>query len=189
MSGDWVYYWRSQKWQNGVLLKGGRWHGAALILGRIGVNWVVAHRRNLFRCSPEQLRHATQDEQAIAKFDQSELLGIKTLLEKGQFPKSQFVDLVNQEQPAQPEHMMEQVQQGVVARSAGELDAVPVPTPTSPNSAPAEGSSNVDQSTNLMIPNPPEFDAVRKQLEAMPSTDAYGPWRQVRHYQKATRIS
>ena len=181
MSGDWVYYWRSQKWHNGVLLKGGRWHGAALILGRIGVNWVVAHRRNLFRCSPEQLRHATQDEQAIAKFDQSELLGIKTLLEKGQFPKSQFVDLVNQEQPAQPEHMMEQVQQGAVARSAGELAAVPVPTQAKPNSAPAEGSSHIDQSTSSMSPNSPEFDAARKQLEAMPRTDAYGPWRQVRH--------
>ena len=35
-----------------------------------------------------------------------------------------------------------------------------------------------------MIPNPPEFDAVRKQLEAMPRTDAYGPWRQVRHTTK-----
>eukprot|EP00435_Cladocopium_sp_Y103_P072224 s637_g39.t1 len=35
VSGDWVYYWRSQKWQNGVLLRGGRWHGAGLILGGV----------------------------------------------------------------------------------------------------------------------------------------------------------
>jgi hypothetical protein len=50
-SGDWVYYWRSQKWQQGQLVKGGRWYGAAMILGRIGVNFVVAHRRSIFRCS------------------------------------------------------------------------------------------------------------------------------------------
>ena len=48
-SGDWVYYRRSQKWQPGVLELGGKWHGTALILGRIGRNFVIALRRSLLR--------------------------------------------------------------------------------------------------------------------------------------------
>ena len=105
-SGDWVYYWRTQKWQEGQLVKGGRWYGAGMILGRLGINFIVAHRRSIFRCSPEQLRFATSEEQEVAKFDESELLGIKNLLEKGQFPKSQFTDLVNQEGPPSLEEAM-----------------------------------------------------------------------------------
>ena len=36
-SGDWVYYWRSQKWQQGQLVKGERGHGAAMILGLVSI--------------------------------------------------------------------------------------------------------------------------------------------------------
>ena len=63
-SGDWVFYWRSQKWQNGFLELGSKWHGTALVLGRVGRNLVVAHRRSLLRCAPEQLRHASSEERA-----------------------------------------------------------------------------------------------------------------------------
>ena len=52
------------------------------------------------------MRFATSEEQEVAKFDESELLGIKNLLEKGQFPKSQFTDLVNQEGPPSLEEAM-----------------------------------------------------------------------------------
>ena len=58
-SGDWVFYWRPQKWQAGVLERGGKWHGAAMVLGRVGCNLVIAHRRQVLRCAPEQLRHAS----------------------------------------------------------------------------------------------------------------------------------
>ena len=85
------------------MLRGGRWHGAGMILGKLGVNYIVAHRRSLFRCSPEHLRHATSEEKTVADFDDNELLGIKNLLEKGQFPKGQFVDLVNTTLPPSPE--------------------------------------------------------------------------------------
>ena len=70
-----------------------------MVLGRLGVNWIVAHRRSLFRCSPEQVRPASDEERVVAQFDSNELLGIKNLLEKGQFPKGQFVDLVNSDNP------------------------------------------------------------------------------------------
>ena len=78
-------------------VRGGRWYGAGLILGRIGIKWIVAHRRNFLRCSPEHPRLATNEEKTVAQCDTNELLGIKNLLEKGQFPKGQFVDLVSQE--------------------------------------------------------------------------------------------
>ena len=100
-SGDWVYYWRTQKWVNGVKLEGGRWYGAAMVLGEIGKNLVIAHKRSIMRCAPEQLRPATPQEQVVAEFPQNELLGIRMLLEKGQFPRSQFEDLVPKEMPPQ----------------------------------------------------------------------------------------
>ena len=81
-SGDWVFYWRSQKWQSGVLERGGKWHGAAMVLGRIGRNLIVAHRRQLLRCAPEQLRHASFEERTVAEFPDNELLGIRNLLER-----------------------------------------------------------------------------------------------------------
>ena len=102
-SGDWVYYWRSQKWINGVKVDGGQWYGAALVLGKLGRNLVVAHRRSILRCAPEQLRFAVPEEKIVAEFSENELLGIRNLLGKGQFPKSQFIDLVMQPAPPVPE--------------------------------------------------------------------------------------
>ena len=98
-SGDWVYYWRTQKYVGGVRVEGGRWYGAAMILGHVGKNLVIAHRRSILRCAPEHLRHASPEEASVAEFPHNELLGIKNLLERGQFPKSQFEDLVSQPPP------------------------------------------------------------------------------------------
>lgn len=103
ISGDWVFYWRSQKWEKGELIKGGRWHGAAMVLGRLGRNVVVAHRRSVLRCAPEQLRLATTEEKTVAEFTQNELIGVKNLLERGQFPKNQFIDLIPEGLPPLPE--------------------------------------------------------------------------------------
>ena len=174
-SGDWVYYWRSQKWQQGQLVKGGRWYGAAMILGRIGVNFVVAHRRSIFRCAPEQLRFATSEEREVATFDAADLLGIKTLLEKGQFPTSQFTDLVHQEGPPIPENVLESIQeQAEGARSAAQIyeDQAEEPqvkpeTASKPNVAtePAEAPATVPD-------------------ESAPSS-SYGPVRRKRHWHKS----
>ena len=54
----------------------------------------------VIRCSPEQLRHATSEERAVAEFDEAELLGIRTMLERGQLPKGQFVDAVAEGTPS-----------------------------------------------------------------------------------------
>ncbi|CAE7581948.1 GIP, partial [Symbiodinium necroappetens] len=120
-SGDWVFYWRTQKQVDGVRLDGGRWYGAGLVLGSVGRNLVVAHRRSLLRCSPEQLRFATPSETTVAEFPESELLGIKTLLEKGQFPKSQFVDVTQEGRP--PEALAEVLVSNLCLACLGETMA------------------------------------------------------------------
>lgn len=173
-SGDWVYYWRCQKWVEGKLQRGGRWHGAGVLLGKIGVNWIVAHRKSIFRCSPEQLRHATPDEISVATFDANELLGIRMLLEKGQFPKGQFLDLVANDVPPQPEKVIEHVQsQASGAQTAAELfqqQAESQPAELSPD---AEPQSEASLSGLPMDPS------------AVIRTEEYGPIRRVRHSHKS----
>ena len=53
-SGDLVAYWRNQKWVQGVLNNDGRWYGSAIVLGYVGRNLVLAHRKQILRCAPEQ---------------------------------------------------------------------------------------------------------------------------------------
>ena len=79
-------YWCSQKRVEGKLQRGGRWHGAGILLGKIGINW-IAHRKSIFRCSPEQLRHAMSNEVSVASFEANELLGIRNVARKRSISK------------------------------------------------------------------------------------------------------
>ena len=179
-SGDWVYYWRSQKWVEGTLIRGGRWHGAALILGKIGRNFVVAHRRSILRCAPEQLRLASSEERAVAVFPESELLGVRTLLEKGQFPKSQFVDITQVTRPPEPDSVVSALQESNTARaltaaeclqqerSAKEAVVIPQEMEVEQREAPGEGQ--VDKSQQEEQGRPSE-----------PDRPNYGPYGPVRH--------
>ena len=63
--GDIVAYWRAQKWINGVLHQDGKWYGSAIVLGKVGRNLVLIHRKQIFRCAPEQVRMATQEERTL----------------------------------------------------------------------------------------------------------------------------
>ena len=92
--GDLVAYWRAQKYQQGQVWLGGRWYGTAVVIGSVGKNYVVAHRRQIFRVAPEQLRPATTEEKALLETPQAELLGVKDLLEGGTFRSHQYIDLV-----------------------------------------------------------------------------------------------
>lgn len=40
-----VAYWRSQKWVHGQLESVGKWHGPATVLGYVGRNLVIIHKR------------------------------------------------------------------------------------------------------------------------------------------------
>ena len=97
--GDYVCYWRNQKWIQGKLNQGGRWYGCAIVLGAVGRNLVIMHRRQVFRVAPEQVRFATSEERTLLSTPQAELLGIKDLIDKGQLKSKQFLDLLPQSYP------------------------------------------------------------------------------------------
>ena len=58
--GSLVCYWRNQKWVQGKLHQGGQWYGTAVVLGNVGRNYVVIHRKTVLRVAPEQIRLATK---------------------------------------------------------------------------------------------------------------------------------
>ena len=100
--GSYVACWRSQKWVHGSLEKTGRWCGPAVVLGYVGRNVVVIHKRQIFRCAPEQVRQSTQDELKLVDTPNMELLGIKRLIESKQLESRQYVDLVPESYPSEP---------------------------------------------------------------------------------------
>lgn len=99
--GDMVAYWRNQKWVQGQLQQGGQWYGVAIVLGRVGRNVVIIHRRQVLRCAPEQLRLATNEEKTLLASPQAELLGIKDLIDSGNLRSKQYIDLLPQSYPPQ----------------------------------------------------------------------------------------
>ena len=99
--GSYVAYWRSQKWVHGSLDKTGRWHGPAVVLGYVGRNVVVIHKRQVFRCAPEQIRPSTHEEKKLVETPHMELLGIKHLIEAGKLESRQYIDLVPESYPSE----------------------------------------------------------------------------------------
>ena len=175
-SGDWVFYWRTQKWQNGVLERGGKWHGAAMVLGSIGRNIVVAHRQRIIRCAPEQLRMACPEEREVAEFPESVLLGTKNLLEKGQFPKSQFIDIVGQEQPPGPDRPV----QGLGDLSEGAKTAAeqlqPRPEPSPQREAESSQHAQVEPDSEMTNPDAESksnYGPVRRRYTGKQEQDVY----------------
>ena len=111
LAGDFVCYWRSQKYQKGVRLVGGRWYGAAVVMGRIGRNFLIHHRKNMFKVAPEHLRHATQEEKLLSQIDGRELLGLSSMIQSGKdMLGHQFVDLSGQEGPPQAEKALKRIE-------------------------------------------------------------------------------
>ena len=98
-AGDLVAYWRQQKLEQGTIRQGGKWHGVAVVIGSVGRNLIIAHRKQIFRCAPEQLRPATEEEKVVISSPEVELLGIKDLIEGGTFRSKQYVDLVSSHYP------------------------------------------------------------------------------------------
>ncbi len=104
LPGQYVAYWRSQKWQGGVHDNQGRWHGPGVVLGKVGRNYIIVHNRQVFRCAPEQTRPSTTEEKSLLRAPHAELLGIKTLFDEGKILSSQYHDLASQDYPTeQPE--------------------------------------------------------------------------------------
>eukprot|EP00435_Cladocopium_sp_Y103_P073897 s9_g45.t1 len=116
-----VAYWRDQKWVNGQLQLGGRWHGPAVVIGTVGRNVIVIHRKQLLRCAPEQLRPSTSEEQQLLHLPDAELLGIKNLVETGSLESKNYVDLVPQSYPPMPD-----VDPAQLESDAQQPDSIPV---------------------------------------------------------------
>eukprot|EP00435_Cladocopium_sp_Y103_P001293 s456_g1.t1 len=169
VSGDVVAYWRDQKWNKGLLSKGGKWYGSGVVLGLIGRNVVIAHRNHILRCAPEQVRLATAEEKTLIETPGTELLGIKDMIEGGTFRSSQYVDLVSQSYPPQEQEVLQQVSQQDSSVSPD------VPTPP-------EGSPNVEPVTPAGVasePSVPPQDSVmpgideNEQISSGPSSSAH----------------
>ena len=94
--GDKVAYWRTQKSHEGVIERGGRWYGPAIVLGYVGRNLVVVHKKQILRCAPEQVRPSTSEEAVLTDTPGLELLGIKQMLQSGSLQSRQYEDLLPQ---------------------------------------------------------------------------------------------
>ena len=102
-----IAYWRDQKWSQGVLSQGGKWYGSGVVIGLIGRNVIVAHRKHIIRCAPEQVPAATSEEKFLIETPGTELLGIKDMIESGIFRSSQYVDFLAQSYPPQEESVVQ----------------------------------------------------------------------------------
>lgn len=49
LPGDYVAYWRTKKYETGIRLVGGRWFGVAIVMGKIGRNFLIFHRKSILR--------------------------------------------------------------------------------------------------------------------------------------------
>ena len=97
--GDFVAYWRTH--QKGVRLVGGRWYGVAIVMGKVGRNFLIFHRKDIFKVAPEHLRHASDDERMLAQADGREMLGLSSMLQDPDRKAigSQFTDLTDTPTP------------------------------------------------------------------------------------------
>ena len=68
----------------------------AIVLGKVGRNVDIVHRRQVLRCAPEQLRPATNEEKALIASPDVEMLGIKDLIDRGNLRSKQYIDLLPQ---------------------------------------------------------------------------------------------
>ena len=165
-------------------------------MGKVGRNVQVYHRRNMFKVSPEHLRHATLEERAVAQSDGREMLGIAQYVgENGSLQGSHYVDLTQQGSPEGPDSP-------TAARPTAEHAPSQASSVPSPASAPAQlvSPDNMDVVApgELVDKSPAEPESVGRDnscsdpMPAAPfsarqepsSASAYGPVRYRHHGEK-----
>eukprot|EP00435_Cladocopium_sp_Y103_P057373 s281_g19.t1 len=164
-AGDIVAYWREQKWAQGLLSRGGRWYGSAVVLGNIGKNVVIVHRTHVLRCAPEQLRLATHAERQLVETPETHLLGVKNMIEHGTFRSAQYVDLTSQSYPAVESDVLHQAlspDTNLPALPGSESVAAPANMSTAPE------QPVLDESVEAV----PRQSAVPMDVESVPSPSA-----------------
>ena len=164
--GDLVAYWRNQKWAQGNLQQGGQWYGVAVLLGTVGRNLILVHRRNVIRCAPEQVRHATNEEKCLIATPETELLGVKDMITQGNLKSKQYLDLVPQSYPPQ---------EGNDDIAPADPSHAPVAAPESPDvqmqaDRPSASVAPPRQVENVSPPEEPPDDSL-----PLSSSDGNGP--------------
>ena len=184
VSGDIVAYWRDQKWSKGLLSQGGRWYGSGIVIGLVGRNVIVAHRNHILRCAPEQVRLATGEERSLIETPETQLLGIKDMIEHGTFRSHQYVDLVAQAYPPQepqlesPENVTPKEPDPSTVNPREHESTVDSPAPAvsdTPADAPQVKPDDNGLSSSSSKPSSP---STSEPAEAHPKSSEYGP---VRH--------
>ena len=174
-AGELVAYWREQKYSHAqrTVVQGGCWHGTAMIIGRVGRNYIIAHRKQIFRCAPEQLRPATTEEKVLVQTPEAELLGIKDLIEGGTFKGKQYVDLVPGQYPPTMPGSANPHGPPVQLEPVESPEAVPI-SPRVPETA----SSLPQASEPMVVPDenmsPEPTDPSQNPLEPNPDTEMPG---------------
>eukprot|EP00435_Cladocopium_sp_Y103_P010611 s801_g2.t1 len=192
--GELVAYWRAQKYQQGKVILGGQWYGTAVVIGSIGKNYIIAHRRQIFRVAPEQMRPATTEERALVTTPQTELLGVKDMLEGGTFKSSQYIDLVpglyppmapgpaDQSQPdaaAMPEPRAPAPESGQVDAQMDDSFVNASPSDNKPVDDVAARTEDKSASQETDVPSGPSASVSAPDATSESST--YGPLRRVAH--------
>ena len=91
-NGDFVYYWRRYA-GDGV---GGRWHGPGIIIGRVDASKIwVAVGNKVLKFAPEQLRQATEDQEAALRMITPDLVARRRDNRGAQV----YLDITNEERP------------------------------------------------------------------------------------------
>ena len=193
-AGELVAYWRQQKYSQAqkTVVQGGCWHGTAMIIGKVGRNYVIAHWKQIFRCAPEQLRPATSEEKTLVQTSEAELLGIKDLM--GTFKGKQYVDLVPGQYPPtvaaseQPATLLAQFPSSVDSEdmqvpAAPEVPEPPVPAPLVLEEhaidVPEKPNRGAQPPTDLPIPEVPCVS--NTPIEPQQSSSSYGQIRRRVH--------
>ena len=181
-SGDLVAYWRAQKYVQGTVLQGGQWFGTAVVIGRVGRNLIIAHRKQIFRCAPEQLRYATTEERALVSTPEAELLGIRDLIEGGTFKSKQYIDLVPGLYPQTSTSSALDLESDVTPEdSSADVPMQPVPPPVVDQSGQLADSRDVsDPVSTTPSPSPKEVTPAVEERLGDQQTSSYGPLRRVK---------
>lgn len=169
----------------GSVTSGGRWYGTAIVIGYVGRNLVLAHRKQILRCAPEQVRYATTEERTLLETSNSDLLGIKDMIEGGAFKSNQFIDLTPCSYPTQAESIRSDTpvvaeppllrsqterkesneQQGQPSQEHQEVIQPP----------PLENTMEVEAPANDMEVTPPETVPAEPSTEAVPASSSSSP--------------
>ena len=164
------------------------------MLGKVGRNYVLAHRKQILRAAPEQVRSATTEETTLLKTMDVELLGIKDLIEGGAFKSQQFHDLTSQSYPSvtntntgEPTCLEptepERTHDAPAARASLHVPDSPVPPLVQQQPAvPEPAVGDVPTVPESLVPEP-ERNSPELSDQASPSSEVsstYGPMRKVR---------